>query len=257
MPTLNQYAESSDKSGTYIRANVGGDTPITLQVSALADRLFRLLDYTPQEELPSKLVWNMYDVGLVYTLNSLTSLQETNSANNPSGFLEQLDLDSSLSAEEQDEIVRQLKEYEGPDPEKVQELIDRLQGPDTNPAQASNLREAVPLLLKWANNPAKYDQLCDTVKGYKEFAAASIQTFARHLHLESPPIWLRNDGTIRYELSHEKYSQTVCIWDCRILTTKHDYKVTIEHSNDGLEVAEATSTGHITNYEDNAGRRGN
>lgn len=58
MPSLKRYADSAAQPGSYVLANVGGDTLVTLQVSGLADRLFGLLDYHPPDTIPRS--WRLY-----------------------------------------------------------------------------------------------------------------------------------------------------------------------------------------------------
>ena len=67
MPTLRKYVPSSSKRGYYIQANVGRGAPVTLQVSKLAQQIFMDNEYGDADTVPTKLVWAMYDVGLLST----------------------------------------------------------------------------------------------------------------------------------------------------------------------------------------------
>lgn len=67
MPTLNRYVRSSSKSGYYIRANVGRGAPVTLQVADLAARILSDNGFSDGDTVPTKLVWSMYDIDLLYT----------------------------------------------------------------------------------------------------------------------------------------------------------------------------------------------
>lgn len=256
MPTLNRYTKNSEQSGYYIRANVGGTAPITLQVSALAYRVFQLLEYAPGDSIPTKLVWSMYDLGLVYTLNSFSPTQDQNSTEDISAFIEELDSDNSLSDGDQNYIINQLKQYDGPDTEEVEKLIERLQNTTTRRAEVQQIGEAIPLAVKWAENPERLEILQNSIDKYTEFVTASIKTFARHPYLSAPPITVNKDGSIEYELSHENYSEIVYIQDRRIWALSHSYRVIVEHTNGGREIAEISDSGYIAEYTNNAGRRG-
>src|SRR6056297_3235030 len=67
MPTLRRYVPNSPKTGYYIQANVGAGAPVTLQVSKLASKILNENGYGDEDTVPAKLVWAMYDVGLLST----------------------------------------------------------------------------------------------------------------------------------------------------------------------------------------------
>lgn len=254
MPTLNEYTKESSQSGYYVRANVGGDSPVTLQVSALAQRLFLMLGYRADDNLPTKLVWSMYDVGLLYTLNPITSIHGGGSDGAESIF-DQLDFESSLSEEKEDEIVSQLEQYDGPDSDEVEELINRLQSGGDFSSPEYGEKGDLPLLQQWAKNSEKYEKLTEEFEGYESFAEASIQTFARHPYLSAPPIWFESEGGIRYRLEHDNYDLSIYVSDYRF----HDdyaFKVVVEHMNGEKEIAEVSRNGYITEYTNHAGRLG-
>lgn len=255
MPTLNRYAESANKKGYYIRANVGTGSPVTLQVSDLVERIFWLLDYEPPATIPTKLVWNMYDVGLLYTLNSLSSA--TNGIDNDStSLLEKRDLDSSLSQEREEEIITRLKEYDGPDTEEVEKLIERFErSGGSSPTTTSSEQGDLTLLQKWAENPEKLSDLADTFDGYEKFASASVQTFAKHPYLSAPPIWFQDDGAIKYRVEKSDKKRDVFIADSRF-RPDFDFKVTIDHGDDRYEVANVSRTCSIISYHNEANRLG-
>ena len=74
MPTLYKYTENSNSgTGYFVRAGVDGSV-ITLQTNRIAEELYDELEYTaatiPEgggDELPSRLVWSLYKVGLHHT----------------------------------------------------------------------------------------------------------------------------------------------------------------------------------------------
>lgn len=103
MPTLREYKPSSKKSGYYIQANVGGSHPITLQVTAIAQTIFQQTSYKPDQSVPTKLIWAMYDLNLLYTHKSLdsSSVQDVSTED----ILRELNLDSHLSDSEKEKLM--------------------------------------------------------------------------------------------------------------------------------------------------------
>lgn len=254
MPTLNRYAETSNKNGYYIRAYTGGDGPITLQVSSLAARIFNLANYPPGKSVPSKLVWSMYDLGLVYTLDSVLSTDEEYGASEVMDVLNEIDLDSSLSADEEQGLVDRLHEYNGPNPEEVEKLIDRLQRTET--IHRNTAERVIPLAMKWADEPTNYEKLQTSLPQYEEFVTASLRTFVHHPRLSAPPIKFHNNGDIEYKLSREERSETIRIRDCRYRSIPYNYEVCVKHSNNGCEIGTILDSGRIATYTNQAGKLG-
>jgi hypothetical protein len=62
MLILNKYARLNEKTGYFIRANVGGSQPVALQVISTAQQIFKDDGYSDGSSIPTKLVWSMYDV---------------------------------------------------------------------------------------------------------------------------------------------------------------------------------------------------
>jgi len=261
MPTLNQYTKKSSKSGYYIHANAGGTTPVTLQVTALARRLFDLLEYHPGDTLPSKLVWSMYDVGLLYTRKSLHDTIDRTSTGNAPSLVKEFDLESALTEEEQDDIINQLEAYNGPQTEEVDHLIEELRNGDLGPSEqmpSSDTAEneaAASMLSEWINDTSNHEYFSENLYGYHEFSVASIQTFVDHPYLASPPVWVTETADIKYELSRNKYDASIYISDCRFRDTDFSYQVIIEHPA-GKETGFVTKNGYLTDYTNDAGRRG-
>lgn len=256
MPTLNKYADASERTGYFIRANVGAKNPITLQVSDLAERLLIMLGYRSQHSIPSKLVWSMYDVGLLFTLNSMTSIDGIGDTESAEHLLDQLDLDSSLSADKEHEIVTELNEYEGPDAESVEELLEHFQGDrETSDPEISQIEGDLGLVRKWAQNPGQLNEVAEEINEFEAIAEASIQTFGRHPYLKAPPIWILDTGTIKYQLEHENYNQSIYIVDYRF-HSRSDYKVIIEYSEDEREFGEVSGNGVLRDYTNEAGKKG-
>lgn len=125
MTTLNQYTPDSKKEGFYIRANVGGDRPITLQVSHAASRIFETVGYEDGDSVPTELVWAMYSLDMVYTLTSIDLGSEPKDLE-PAKILKDLDLENKLTDEERAELISYLEAYSGPDADRIEELRKEL-----------------------------------------------------------------------------------------------------------------------------------
>lgn len=131
MARLYEYADTSDKSGYFLRGG-SSDGNYTMRATELGRRLFDRLDYEPgivNEErgprIPTQLQWAMYDVGLLKTGNS-----------NPSGtgFEGEFEVENTEITEE---MMAKLKEFvrnEDSAREEVQnlaEILDIDSGMDT------------------------------------------------------------------------------------------------------------------------------
>lgn len=127
MARLYEYADSSDKTGYFLRGGTG-DSNYTMWATDLGKRLFDRLDYEPgivNEErgprIPSQLQWAMYDVGLLKTGDTEPS---------GAGFDGELDIED---AEITEEMMTNLEEFvfgESADRKEIRKLADIL---DINP----------------------------------------------------------------------------------------------------------------------------
>lgn len=124
MPTLRRYVSSSDKNGFYIQANVGAGAPITLQVSDLAARIFKDNGYSDSDTVPTKLVWAMYDVGLVSTSGSTQT--KSKSANVYKAFNHN-GVFARLRKQTRKQLVEYLTDYRGPQRRRVRRLRTELE----------------------------------------------------------------------------------------------------------------------------------
>lgn len=124
MPTLRRYVPSSDKNGFYIQANVGAGAPITLQVSDLAARIFKDNGYRDADTVPTKLVWAMYDVGLVSTSGSTET--KSKSANVYKAFKHK-GVSACLGEKTRRQLVQYLTDYQGPQGRRVRRLRSDLE----------------------------------------------------------------------------------------------------------------------------------
>lgn len=135
MPTLRRYVPSSEKTGFYIQANVGAGAPVTLQVSELAGRVFTENGYGDDDTVPTKLVWAMYDVGLVSTGESKRT--GSKSANVYKAFTGN-GVSSRLSERTRTELVEYLDDYRGSQQRRVRRLRNKLaDGGDEAPSNST------------------------------------------------------------------------------------------------------------------------
>lgn len=215
MPIFHEYADNNKKDGFYIRANVGGSTPVTLQVSAIATRIFKVLGYNDGDAVPPKLVWAMYDLDMLYTLTSI-NIESVTDDINASKIIDELDLENKLDEDELGRVVSYLEAYSGPNEERIKELREQL---------LENLSEKD--ILEWENKrniwfhghknlPDTADQISSVLTSWcsedlaeralkafrlnKEFVAWSVRTFFSHPDLAEQPIIAIEDNEIVYEL---------------------------------------------------------
>ena len=121
MPTLKRYAESSKKSGFYILANVGGAHPVTLQVTPLGKQILKKAGYSDGDSVPTKVVWAMFDVGILFTSGSINNIPEV--AGETDEIFQSLNVTSNLSAAELRKLLEYLRQYTGPNRSQVEALV--------------------------------------------------------------------------------------------------------------------------------------
>ena len=125
MPTLYKYKPSSDKNGYYIRAYAGGSHPITLQVTQIAEVLFQHTGYTPNQAIPTKLIWSMHEIDLLYTETSFDS--SGIQSGSVEHIVQSLGLGNELSESEVKEIASYIEDYEGPQNNALKKLKNKLE----------------------------------------------------------------------------------------------------------------------------------
>jgi hypothetical protein len=124
MPTLKSYKDSSDQSGLYLIANVGGSNPITLQITHIGEKILRETGHKSGNSVPNDLVWAMYDVGLLYTSSTVSNENEL--IENTGEALGQINITNKLSDAECKQLLQYLTEYSGENQSKIAELVERL-----------------------------------------------------------------------------------------------------------------------------------
>lgn len=124
MPSLKTYTDESDKTGFYILANVGGSHPVTLQVTDLGAQILQKAGYEAEDNIPTKVVWSMFDVGILYTSSTINSPPEVTQG--ASKIFEELGVNNNLTENEKQQLLRYLEEYDGPNKAQVATLKERL-----------------------------------------------------------------------------------------------------------------------------------
>jgi hypothetical protein len=125
MPTLKRYADSSSESGFYVLANVGSSHPITLQVTSVGEKILQKAGYRDEDNVPNKVVWAMFDVGILYTSGSIENIPETPRATEE--FFSKINLGNILTAAERRKLLEQLRAYTGPDQSQIDSLKQKLE----------------------------------------------------------------------------------------------------------------------------------
>jgi hypothetical protein len=278
MPTLNQYTPDSEKEGFYIRANVGGNRPITLQVSPTASRIFKTVGYEDGDSVPTELVWAMYSLDMVYTLASI-DLGSKPTDLESAKILKDLDLENKLTGEERAELISYLEAYSGPDADRIEELReelledisedeldavasrtgtwfeDRHQLPETPDEVATRLQE-------WTDGD-RSGLAKKAILLQEDFVMWSVRTFAAHPHLTG--VSKIEEEEIVYKLDPPGSEKNVTIADCRghdrtvsdgrTNPSKYDYRITRTKFDGTDEVAHVRGE-VIVKYEEFNGDRG-
>lgn len=225
--------------------------PVTLQVTLLASRIFKLVGYEDGDAIPKKLVDLMYDLDMLYILTSYDQ-EATPESRNPEAVLDDLGILAKLTDEEKGMLVSYLESYSGPQEEYVEELRERLIGEDQKlkdqqgidsdfsfespPAGSIEIRS---LFLSWAGEDIREEaeaalQLCEP------FIWRSVRTFFRHDSLTDEPIFELGDKKIVYELEPVRNNRTLLIADERGNDRKQDYTITRVHRDNTVEKAKVS-----------------
>jgi hypothetical protein len=144
MPVLKTYVDDSEQTGVYILANVGGSHPVTLQVTDLGATILEKAGYNPPEvSVPTRVVWAMYDIGLLYTSNVINDIPSFEKGTDD--VFQEMGLSNQLGSTERNQLTQLLGEYTGPNEESVQQLRERVEGSvpgsTLDPTRSSELQE--------------------------------------------------------------------------------------------------------------------
>ncbi len=219
MPTLRKYKPSSKKNGYYIQANVGGSHPITLQVTPIAGKILRKTGYKPNKSIPTKLVWAMYDLDLLYTKKSLDTSNPQDVSTG--AVLRNLDLGNRLSRRELNEVINYIDEYSGPQIQALKHLKNDLTNAAESGADAKNsvnqsdipktTEEAVSCLFTITNGIRQFRQARQNTDDL--YLLKSFQNFMTHPYVDFEQTEVTDDGELRYTLTHPEKENTYRLTD--------------------------------------------
>jgi hypothetical protein len=279
MPTLNRYTPDSDKDGYYILANVGGESPITLQVTWIASRVLEAVGYEDGDAVPTELVWTMYSLDMLYTITSV-ELDSGPPEVNPGEILDKLDLENELTQKERARVISYLEAYSGPDEERINELREKLieEIPEDTLEAASRssgtwfetrhqlpetTSEVASVLQEWTSSDLT-ERAEKALVLNEEFVTWSVRTFAAHPKLAEEPITRINNEEIAYELELPESENEVTVADCRghsrtvdghVSATEYDYRIR-RTLFDGTREIGYIKGDLIVSYESHNGDRG-
>jgi hypothetical protein len=262
MPTLREYTSSSENSGYYLQANVGGAHPITLQVTPIAQTIFQQVGYDPTESVPTKLVWAMYDLGLLYTDKSLASDNVKNVSTEET--LRSLGLENRLTPEEKNQVLSYIEKYNGPKKRNLTQLKRELESevgsePNVNSASTQGGHNQVPETTEEA-----VSCLFSITSGVSEFRTAkrnvdqtyllsSLETFIPHPHVDMEFSGLDSGWNMRYMIEGDRSGKKIIITDQRGQQvsgeySEADYVLQIHDPIDGRAEAAITDE-KVTEFE--------
>lgn len=254
MPRLKKYVESSNQTGYYVLANAG--RPVTLQTTELAEKIFSLLGYTPNEPLPSELVWTMFEFDILYTSKSLDSDSTDRPKTDATRILEEIE--SQLDENDLSMLRSYLEDYTGPDEVEVEEFLDRLDDAEIEATEVSehfDIRsppQSITEAREWLiSQGVEESALANSEENYnkQKYILRSTQTFATHSHRVENSVQIDDHGCLEYEVSRDRDSEKIYIRDDRLREdVDRDYRVRITYSVGGCEVCDVEN-GFLKNYE--------
>ncbi|WP_299330836.1 SHOCT domain-containing protein [Haloplanus sp.] len=139
MPELKSYTDDSPKTGHYILANVGGSHPITIQVTDLGERILRKAGYRGGDNVPTTVVWSMFDIGILYTSGTINDPPET--VDDPDETFRQLGVANNLTEREREQLLNYLNEYTGPNQAEVDDLRETIEASTASTRSESTMSE--------------------------------------------------------------------------------------------------------------------
>jgi hypothetical protein len=108
---------------------VGGSHPVTLQLTTIGEKILQKCGYNSEDNVPTKVVWSMFDVGIIYTSGTIN--EPPNVTEGTDEIFHQLGVANRLSSEERNQLLRYLEEYTGPNTEQVESLQSDIQEKET------------------------------------------------------------------------------------------------------------------------------
>lgn len=244
MPTLNRYAPSNEKTGFFVRANVGGSHPVTLQTTSVAERIFRDNGYGDGTTIPTKLVWSMYDVDLLYTESSLSGSTPSYSVHDS---LSEVMESSALSESTRQRLIRYLSSYSGSHQAAVGKLLEDLRETISLDAvqkyePSKQTENAIEFLSEFGSDDIDVDALFDEYEGELK---QSLLAFSMHApQLEE--IEITEGPAIGYQFTSLTMPGDVTVYDHSLAdgrgsTGQYEYRIQYRES--------ATSSIYVRNGE--------
>lgn len=245
MPTLKKYTSASPKSGYYLLANVGGTHPVTLQVTETAAVIFHAGDYAADDSVPSKLVWAMYDLGLVFTNASLDS------ASLPDipviDVLDDFGIGNRLSPTQRASLIKYLNSYDGPQQEALKKLKRKLEGMESGSGNqpSQNGRSAVELPTNEDEAIAQLYMMSSSVDQYRtaknkmdpQYLLSSLRRFLSHPWIRIRDTEFTDTWQLQYRLVNNELEKDVRITDCLLdRETEYDYLIKYVDDPDDFEL---------------------
>jgi len=211
MPTLNKYASSNEKTGYFIRANVGGSHPVTLQTTGTAEQIFKDNGYSDGSSIPTKLVWSMYDVDLVYTESSASSDTPSYSFDSLSDAV----TGSELTEGTRQDLIRYFREYSGAHQKRVNEVLNDLRREMT--AGSIELYDSSEMVQGAENLLTKYsskrgDEIEQFLTNIGESARQSLLVFSQRAS-QITDINLSDQATVAYQFRSLSVPGEVTVFD--------------------------------------------
>ena len=211
MPSLKRYSDSSDKSGYYIRANVGGKHPVTLQTTTLAEQIFDENGYSHGNSVPTKLVWSMYDVDLLYTQSSISSSTPSYA---PDSFSDAV-TKSELTSETRENLIRYFTNHSSIQEPRLNEILDELrtggsdrQVPDyASPVELDRIESFIV-----ENTSVQNEDVSDYLENKGSKVQDSLAVFSQKC-TRIEQVDIEADGRISYRFSLKLLPGTATVYD--------------------------------------------
>lgn len=233
MPSLNKYALSSEKSGYYVRANVGGSHPVTLQTTNVAERVFEDNNYSDGSTIPTKLVWSMYDVDLLYTESSLSGSTPSHQTH---ATLSDTVNDSQLTPSTRNDLVEYFSSYTGPHQQAVTKVLNDLRETiSTDSVQTYDVdtpaRTAADFLKEFTNTDSA--EYIDSLREHGQAIRNSLLSFTQRVP-QLDRIEITDRPVIAYHLTPLSLPGNAIVYDLSLASGQgsngqYDYRIEYHH----------------------------
>lgn len=242
MPTLNRYADSNEKSGYYVRANVGGSNPVTLQTTNTSERILRDNGYSDGSTVPTKLVWSMYDVDLLRTESSISTSTPSHSFESLSDAM----TDSRLTESTRENLIEYFQSYSGPHQGAVNKLLEDIRHTvSTDTIEKYDAERPIETAKSFLQRFAEQTEgEIDTLfRKRQDWAVNSLLTFSQRAS-QLRKIDIRKRTVIIYHISPISVHGKARIYDYTLSEEDYDYRIDYQ---DGAQISFYIRDGRITN----------